>query len=66
MLWSNRFADRFVHQVQVVGYLHNSYNVTSDAGEFVWWGSDGEPHRTAPIPRSGTAVDGSKTVVHHQ
>ena len=53
--------DCFIHQVQVVGYLHERYNESADGGAFLWWGADGV-HRTSPKPRSGTAVDGSKTI----
>lgn len=60
MLFSGAFRERFVHQVQVVGYLHARYEPSS-AGEFLWWGPEAV-RRTAPLPRSGTVVDGSRTV----
>jgi hypothetical protein len=62
MLWSRRFESSFVHQVQVVGYLHEEYDASASAGEFYWWGADGQVNRAPPRPRSGNAVDGSKTV----
>jgi len=67
MVGSGLFQDKFVNQVQVVGYLHewdlSSKKDGGDVGEFVYWKSnDNEPEVVLPTPRAGTAVDGSKTV----
>eukprot|EP00040_Diaphanoeca_grandis_P025327 m.140115 g.140115 ORF g.140115 m.140115 type:complete len:470 (-) comp30103_c0_seq1:346-1755(-) len=67
MVTSGLFSDRFVDQVQVVGYLHewepSSKTAGGDVGEFVVWnGVSNEPVKVSPVPRSGSAVDGSKVV----
>lgn len=61
MKFSGLFEDRFVDQVQVVAYYHEWVPDESTAGEFVYWTGD-EEHRLAPIPRQGSAVDGTKVV----
>lgn len=77
MAFSGRFVERFVDQVQVVGYVHE-WEVASreKAGEFIHWAT---PDATAPaderardvavratshmpVSHAGTAVDGSKLV----
>ena len=63
MQFSNLFADRFVHQVQVVGYLHEWQPSSDRAGEFVFWdGSTRLGIKEDPLPLAGSAVDGTKTV----
>ncbi len=64
MQFSNLFSDRFVHQVQVVGYLHDwAPDPRKRAGEFVFWdGSSRAGVKEQPLPLAGSAVDGTKTV----
>lgn len=63
MVFSGIFEDRFIDQVQVVGYFHSWQATSERAGEFViWHNSSALPSATAPHPGSGSAVDGSKTV----
>ncbi len=68
MVFSGLWKDRFVDQVQVVGYLHNWKPSTEDSnGDFVYWGKQNDdgsiPYEViSPNPRAGSAVDGSKTV----
>ena len=77
MVFSGKFEERFVDQVQVVGYLHQWEATEARGGNFVVW-SDGPnqggappppggadvsvPRVVAPEPLAGTSVDGSKTV----
>jgi hypothetical protein len=63
MVHSGLFADRFVHQVQVVTYIHE-WNATAErGGEFVYWRRDAStPERVLPQRAAGTIVDGSKFV----
>lgn len=62
MKFSGAFEDAFVDQVQVVAYVHSWQPNSSTGGEFVYWNENAAPQRVKPIPRSGTAVDGSKVV----
>ena len=77
MQFSGLFQSDFVHQVQVVGYLHtwspthdddnvtdNMLSVSNDNfGSFLYWNSPGSrPTRVLPYPLSGSIVDGSKVV----
>lgn len=73
MVFSGLFQEKFVHQLQVVGYLHNwtsnadssvSKNKPSPGGEFVYYlsNSDDSVGVVEPITASGTLVDGSKTL----
>jgi hypothetical protein len=81
MAFSQSFFPQFIHQVQVVGYLHSwspvesteggSVSTTTGArrlkssvgGEFIFYNSnDPLPEAVLPYPRSGSLVDGSKTV----
>lgn len=76
MSFSGLFQDLFVDQVQVVGYASawsaDDMDIAERAagpgpsalGEFVYWNDAGDAlgRRMAPLPRSGNAVDGSKTV----
>ncbi|KAJ9446100.1 hypothetical protein DIPPA_27848 [Diplonema papillatum] len=62
MKFSGLFEDRFVDQVQVVGYIHPWTDVENRGGEFVYWRDNAkqEPDTVAPTRLAGTAVDGSK------
>lgn len=72
MAFSNLFQDKFIHQVQVVGYLHSwspedilhkTGGTGSIGGDFVYYNrNDPVPDIITPLPRSGALVDGSKTV----
>jgi hypothetical protein len=63
MVHSGLFADRFIHQVQVVTYIHQWNATASRAGEFVYWRRDASTvERVAPKSRAGTIVDGSKMI----
>jgi hypothetical protein len=78
MAFSQSFYPKFIHQVQVVGYLHAWAPVESTevsaatgaerkkssvGGEFIFYNSnDPVPESVIPYPRSGSLVDGSKTV----
>lgn len=62
MVFSNLFQDKFVDQVQVVGYLHKWELSDGDTsgGEFVWYNNNTSIGVVSPKPLSGTIVDGSK------
>eukprot|EP01033_Poteriospumella_lacustris_P002562 gene2562-1860_t len=63
MVFSNLFQDKFVDQIQVVGYLHKWKEVAkSDGGEFVYYLNSGDIGAVSPAYRSGTFVDGSKVL----
>jgi hypothetical protein len=63
MVHSGLFIDRFVHQVQVVAYVHQWNATNARAGEFVYWRRDASTmERVAPKARAGTIVDGSKMI----
>lgn len=63
MVHSGLFADRFVHQVQVVTYIHEWNATDARGGEFVYWRKDAStPERVLPKRAAGTIVDGSKFV----
>lgn len=63
MQFSNLFRDRFVDQIQVVGYFHEWQPTAERGGKFVYWDAEGEaPKTVSPVPRAGSVVDGSKTV----
>ncbi|CAK9051354.1 Uncharacterized protein SCF082_LOCUS28204, partial [Durusdinium trenchii] len=66
---SGVFEDRFVDQVQVVGYLSDwdreaTARTPSKFGEFIFWDKNGDRagRRMPPLPRSGNAIDGSKVI----
>mmetsp|Transcript_11273 Transcript_11273/g.20944 ORF Transcript_11273/g.20944 Transcript_11273/m.20944 type:complete len:476 (-) Transcript_11273:730-2157(-) len=69
MEFSGIFQDKFIDQVQVVGYIsdwdrNQVQGASSQFGQFVYW-DDHETegvHTMPPLPRSGNAIDGSKTV----
>ncbi len=62
MQFSGLWNDRFIDQVQVVAYLH-SWERPETGGEFVYWDTDSlQPKSLNPVPRGGSAIDGSKTV----
>eukprot|EP01059_Diplonema_ambulator_P022967 TRINITY_DN38334_c0_g1_i1.p1 TRINITY_DN38334_c0_g1~~TRINITY_DN38334_c0_g1_i1.p1 ORF type:complete len:465 (+),score=58.93 TRINITY_DN38334_c0_g1_i1:152-1546(+) len=62
MKFSGLFEDRFINQVQVVGYIHD-WEDDRD-GEFVYWNdvSKEVPDVLPPKRLSGSALDGSKIV----
>eukprot|EP00439_Symbiodinium_sp_Y106_P059168 s2190_g8.t1 len=64
MVFSNLFQDRFVDQVQVVGYLHDRPALDDDSGgRFLYYDQNSAtPKAVLSKPRSGVAVDGSKTL----
>jgi len=66
MAFSGVFQSLFVHQVQVVGYLHewsaSANSVESVGGEFIWFDNSTSFQRVSPEPRSGSVVDGSKVM----
>ena len=71
MVFSGRFTERFVDQVQVVAYLHAwepSSRRRGKGGAFVHWASPAQggaasaPTSFAPRPLAGSAIDGSKVV----
>ena len=63
MVFSGLFQDRFVDQVQIVGYLHQWQPSPERQGEFVYWDTEADvPLKEGPVPLAGSAVDGSKLV----
>lgn len=64
MVFSGLFQPEFVHQVQVVAYIHRWQDPLGTAGgDFVYWNdASGTLERIRSTPRSGSGVDGSKTV----
>ncbi|CAE7028686.1 folD [Symbiodinium natans] len=64
MVFSNLFQDRFVDQVQVVGYLHDRPALDDDSGgRFLYYDENSAtPKAILSKPLSGVAVDGSKTL----
>jgi hypothetical protein len=65
MVYSNLFKERFIDQVQVVGYLHrwSPEDKENVGGDFVYYPGGDLPAQTlAPVPLAGNSVDGSKTV----
>jgi hypothetical protein len=64
MVYSGLFQHEFIDQVQVVAYVHQWEDKNrSRGGDFVFWTSnDPVPMVVHPDPRSGSVVDGSKTV----
>ncbi|CAE6911887.1 folD [Symbiodinium sp. CCMP2592] len=64
MVFSNLFQERFVDQVQVVGYLHDRPALDDDSGgRFLYYDQNSAtPKAVLSKPLSGVAVDGSKTL----
>lgn len=64
MVFSGLFQREFVHQVQVVAYVHRWQDPTgATGGEFVYWDdASGVSKHVRPLPLSGSSVDGSKVV----
>ncbi len=62
MQFSGLFEDKFIDQVQVVGYIHDWEPTADRAGRFVYWDEDATPKEVPPTPLAGSGVDGSKTV----
>eukprot|EP01127_Copromyxa_protea_P006386 TRINITY_DN1621_c0_g1_i2.p1 TRINITY_DN1621_c0_g1~~TRINITY_DN1621_c0_g1_i2.p1 ORF type:complete len:376 (+),score=59.96 TRINITY_DN1621_c0_g1_i2:536-1663(+) len=62
MKFSNLFQDRYVDQVQVVGYLHK-WNDSKRDGNFVYWNTEDQKMQSIPpTPRYGVSVDGAKVL----
>lgn len=65
MVFSGRFEDRFVNQVQVVAYLHRWHPASrrgGRAGGFVHWAGGSDSEWEIPSYLAGSAIDGSKSV----
>lgn len=65
MVYSGLFKERFIDQVQVVGYLHKWHpsEKKNAGGDFIYYrGGDTHSETLAPVPLAGNSVDGSKTV----
>merc|ERR1712137_614030 len=63
MQFSGLFQDKFIDQIQVVGYFHRWEPTEERGGQFVYWDEESiEPRVIPPIPLAGSIVDGSKTV----
>ncbi|CAK9088781.1 unnamed protein product [Durusdinium trenchii] len=65
MVFSGLFQERFVDQVQVVGYLHDQMAVEdqSAGGLFLYYDENSATPKSFPSsPLSGISVDGSKTL----
>jgi len=64
MVFSGLFQDRFINQVQVVGYVHRWQDPEGTRqGEFIYWDDENPtPKREKPLPLAGSAVDGSKVI----
>jgi hypothetical protein len=60
MKFSGLYEEEFIHQVQIVAYLHRW--VDDRDGQFVYWDSNNQEKYIPPRPLSGSAVDGSKMV----
>ena len=61
MVFSNLFSDDFIHQVQVVGYLHEWSPIDKmTGGDFVYFNHPYEIGVVNPQPRSGSLIDGTK------
>jgi hypothetical protein len=61
MAFSGLFSERFVHQVQIVGYFAPPGVGGRSGGEFTHW-AGGRAEAVPCTPGSGTSMDGSKTV----
>uniref|UniRef100_A0A914EA31 Uncharacterized protein n=1 Tax=Acrobeloides nanus TaxID=290746 RepID=A0A914EA31_9BILA len=62
MVGSGLYKDKFIDQVQGVGYLHE-WNSTRNAGQFAYFdNNDIKPVYEKPVPRSVSLLDGSKTM----
>jgi hypothetical protein len=66
MVFSGLFQEEFIHQIQVVSYLHDWKMNATTGGDFVWYTSNDENSggigMIQPSTGSGVIVDGSKTV----
>ena len=62
MVFSGKFEDRFIDQLQVVAYLHQ-WDDPAREGRFVYWTQNTRDYESVPpTPLAGSVVDGSKTV----
>lgn len=63
MVYSGLFQDKFIDQIQVVGYVHRWENRANPKdGAFVFWTDNEKEQYVAATPLLGNVVDGSKTV----
>ena len=76
MSFSGMWGDKFVHQVQTVGYFHRwtdetkqsgasggSANFTGHSGgDYVFYDTNGKPQRHPPSPLGAISLDGTKVV----
>lgn len=69
MAFSGLFKEKFVHQVQVVGYFHNWTDLNNTRqGNFIYWNepltgpSKGKAQIVPPHSGSANAIDGTKTI----
>jgi len=65
MVFSGLFQDRFIDQVQVVGYLHDQMAMAdrNSGGLFLYYDENSATPKSFPSsPLSGISVDGSKTL----
>ena len=64
MVFSNLFQDQFIHQIQVVGYLHEWPNGVNpqNGGDFVFHANSSYMGTVISKPGAGTIVDGSKVI----
>lgn len=60
MVFSGLFTDRFIDQVQVVGYLHE-WSTEGVGGDFIYYNGR-TSELLSPKPLAGNSVDGSKTI----
>lgn len=69
MVFSGLYHKEFIHQVQVVGYLHawspdgdSDSGSNTNSGSFVYYNDNTKENIILPYSKSGTLVDGSKVV----
>lgn len=62
MVFSGLFQDKFIDQIQVVGYLHEWRKDINprEGGDFVYYANSSYVGKVESKPGSGTIVDGSK------
>lgn len=62
MMFSGLWEDKFINQVQVVGYLHEWNEINDFGGDFVYYNNNTSNAIVTPKYRSGSIIDGSKTL----
>jgi hypothetical protein len=63
MVYSGLFQEKFIDQIQVVGYVHRWENKQNPKdGAFVYWSDNDREQYVTATPLLGNVVDGSKTV----